>query len=842
MCRRILELLKRSPREKNSSELNADLKELRHQFSRKQLRNTLKYALIGFLVGKDADERIIGLRRKIKAKITDEVTEIERTIKGIAESGTYLVFASKLSCLGNIEATEADIDSSVRNKALETEFVNEMKTRIAKCLRFVQDYNTQFINQRKREYKYLWLKGSISLDDEQQTAIVTDDKYNLVVAAAGSGKTEVLITRIAYLIQRKPDRVQPNRILAIAYQRKAREQIEQRLRDRYGIEDVCVRTFHKLGKDILERSGRKIDRTDIVDENKKYGFIKSFFEEEIATNPAFYQLLVRYITTVRDRDGEPTEADKNAVLTHAKQRSYISIDGTRVNSKAEKEIMDCLLTYKINGEPILVRYEPDVGGFRPDFFLPQYDIFIEHWGLNKDGEVPEWFGQSTQEYRDSMETKKRWFVEHNRMLVETFAYEYNPYEPEEFGESLRERIHKTLEKRFPEKKFEFSPITYEEILEIVWEYQKTPIDDIQNFITTAKTYGLTPDRIAEKLENGRWNSKQLAFGRLALHVFRAYQTQLEKLGKTDFEDMINEATVALDNSKNLYENFYDHILIDEYQDISAQRLRLVKKLLERNPNCRLFCVGDDWQSIMGFSGSNLNFFVNFGDYFQNPAISKICTNYRSIKSIVDSGADLIRNNGKSQVQKLAFSNRKETKPILVLGSLQHEDKLYCYQTVRDCLRRIDEYRGKGYAPDEILVLTRYMRTKIKGKVKFFRIVQTFSDSARYRGIKVAVDNAKEPNAIKLLTVHKCKGLEAKVVFILDVVKGEFGFPSEIEDPAILEVAREDNGVKDQKEEERRLFYVGITRAKEDLYIYTRQEDESEFLAEIAAYTKPVPLS
>lgn len=842
MCRRILELLKRSPREKNSSELNADLKELRHQFSRKQLRNMLKYALIGFLVGKNADERIIGLRRKIKAKITDEVTKIERTIKGIAESGTYLVFTSKLSCLGNIEATEADIDSSVRNKALETESVNEMKMRFAKCLQFVQDYNTQFINQRKREYKHLWLKGSISLDDEQQTAIVTDDKHNLVVAAAGSGKTEVLITRIAYLIQRKPDCVQPNRILAIAYQRKAIEQIEQRLHDRYGIEDVCVRTFHKLGKNILERSGRRIDRTDIVDENKKYGFIKSFFEEEISTNPAFLKLFIRYITTVRDKDDEPTEADKNAVLTYAKQCSYISIDGTRVNSKAEKEIMDCLLTYKINEEPILVRYEPDVDGFRPDFFLPQYDIFIEHWGLNKDGRVPEWFGQSTQEYRDSMEAKKRWFSEHNRMLVETYAYEYNPYEPERFSELLKERILRTLKKRFPEKKFEFSPITYEEILEIVWDSQKTPIDDIQNFITTAKTYGLTPDRIAEKLEDGRWNSKQLAFGRLALHVFRVYQKQLEKLGKTDFEDMINEATVALDNNKNLYENSYDHILIDEYQDISAQRLRLLKKLLERNPNCRLFCVGDDWQSIMGFSGSNLNFFVNFGDHFQNPAISKICTNYRSIKSIVDSGADLIRNNGKSQVQKPAFSNRKETKPILVLGSLQHEDTLYCYQTVRDCLRRIDEYRGRGYAPDDILVLTRYMRTKIKGKVKFFRIVQTFSDSARYRGIKVAVDNAKEPNAIRLLTVHKCKGLEAKVVFILDVVKGEFGFPSEIEDPAILEVAREDNGVKDQKEEERRLFYVAITRAKEDLYIYTRQEDESEFLAEIAGYTKPVSLS
>ena len=133
-----------------------------------------------------------------------------------------------------------------------------------------------------------------------------------------------------------------------------------------------------------------------------------------------------------------------------------------------------------------------------------------------------------------------------------------------------------------------------------------------------------------------------------------------------------------------------------------------------------------------------------------------------------------------------------------------------------------------------------MRTKIEGRTKFFKIIRTFLDSAKLDGIRVAVDHAEENNAIKLLTVHKSKGLEAKVVFVLNVVKGEFGFPSEIEDPAILEVARGDNGIKDQKEEERRLFYVAITRAKEDLYIYTKHQENSEFLREIAAYTTPLP--
>ncbi len=780
----------------------------------------------------------------IHHKVLYETEEIQKIINDIKNSGTYLNYSNKKSVISKIEDIQKEIETYSIRKMLKADFVNKTKDNLNECKELILSYNQNFIQQRKKDYSYLWNKGNILLDDEQQTAIATDDKYNLVVAAAGSGKTEVLITRIAYLIQRKPDFVEPNRILALAYQRKAREQINQRLHDRYGIEDVCVRTFHKLGKDILEKSGRRIDRADIVDENKKYGFVKSFFEEKIVTNREFYNLFIRYITTVHDKDDEPTAADKNAVLTHAKERSYVSIDGTKVNSKAEKEIMDFLLTHKINGDPIRVRYATDVGGFKPDFYLPQYELFIEHWGINKNGEVPAWLSQSSQEYRDLMETKKRWFAENDQLFVETFAFEYNINGPEEFTDQLKYRIQKILENRFPEKKFEFSPLTYEELLNLVWASQKIPIDDIESFITIAKTYDLNPDKIAEKLARGKWNSKQLAFGRLALQVFRAYQSQLEKLGKTDFEDMINEANTALDNNKSLYENVYDHILIDEYQDISAQRLNLLKKLLDRNPNCKLFCVGDDWQSIMSFSGSNLNYFVNFDKYFQNPAITKICTNYRSIKSIVDAAEAVIKNNGKAQVQKEALSSRKETKPIFILSSPHKAgfDELYYEQTAGDCLRRINEYLAKGYDPNESLVLTRFMRTKTRGKLKFFKIVQTISELSGNCNASIAIDNTKEPNAIKLLTVHKCKGLEAKVVFILNVVKGAFGFPSEIEDPSILEVAREDNEVPDQKEEERRLFYVAITRAKEDLYIYIRQQEKSGFLNELTGYTNEIRLN
>jgi DNA helicase-4 len=813
------------------SEFQKDLQLIRKYQIQWKLRKILRFLLIGSLIGRNSDKKISELTEKIRTRITGSLGEINKLIDRIAYGGTYLIYPDRESCISKIKTVEAEITFCAKNRVLDAEFLDETANKLGGYLEFVLNYNNQYTKQRKNDYKHLWTKGNMSLDDEQQTAVVTDDKYNLVVAAAGSGKTEVLITR-------KPDSVQPNRILAIAYQRKATEEIAQRLQERYGIRAVNVRTFHKLGKDILECSGKKLARTDIVDDNKKHEFMKYFFEQEIGSNPEFHRLFLSYVKTIHDKDEEATIADKEAGLAYAKGRSYFSIDNTQIRSRAEKEIMDFLLVNKLNARPILVNYEPDVSGFRPDFYLPQHALFIEHWALSKNGEVPEWFGQSTQQYKESMDIKKKWFAEHNSLLIETFAYEYNEKKPEEFINLLKERIQIALERKY-EKKFEFTPKTYEEILEIAWESQRTPIEDIQNFITTAKTYGLLPDKIANRLRSGQWTRKQLAFGNLALTVFWAYQAQLRESGKIDFEDMINGAIEALDRDGSLYANLCDHILIDEYQDISAQRVRLIKKLLERNSGCKLFCVGDDWQSIMAFSGSNLDFFVNFDDYFQHPAISTICTNYRSTKTIVDAGSDLIRNNGDRQIQKSALSSHKGTEPILVLESLHKANyqKQYHEQTAKDCLDRINGYLERGYAPNDIIVLTRYMRTKIKGKTRFFQIVQTLANLAKQNGTKIAIDNAKMSSAIRLLTVHKCKGLEAKVVFILDVVSGDFGFPSEIEDPSILAPARDNSSLPNQKEEERRLFYVAITRAKEDLYVYTQEKAKSEFLSEIKNYTK-----
>jgi len=717
---------------------------------------------------------------------------------------------------------------------LDKEFVSALKSDLERYHQFVSNYNREFVERRMKEYSFLFVKDGLCLDEEQKEAVVKDDKHNLVVAAAGSGKTEVLITRVAYLIKRKPDGVQPHRILAIAFQNKAQREIEQRLRSRYGIGDVNVKTFHKLGKDILEKTGRRIRHSDIVDENK-LEMVKKIYKRKLESEPDFYDVFLRYVRSFRDVEEKADFEDKERALHYKKMLRYVAINGVHVKSRAEKEILDFFLMHKLNGKAVKVEYEPDVDGFRPDFWLSEFDLFVEHWALDKNGDVPEWFGQSSEDYKRNMAWKKEWFAENNKLLVETFAYEYDEENPDRFVDLLKQRVIEKLQSKYGGS-FEFSPLGYDEVVEVAWGPCRDPVaNDVLNFIRNAKTYGLTPDKVEEKLRKGVWSRKQLAFGELAVRVFRDYEVELRRLGKIDFEDMINKAIDELRSDKGLCADVYDHILVDEYQDISAQRYKLIRLLLDRNPKCKLFCVGDDWQSIMGFAGSNVHFFINFDKYFENPAVTKISTNYRSVKSIVDAGASIIKNNGDSQISKATVSHRGEVREIKVLRSTHKKDfeSRYHEQTAEDCLNRIRSYLDNGCAANDVLVLSRY---------KFPRVVELLVEKAKEMGLSVAFDkeHARE-NQIRVMTVHKSKGLQAKAVFLLDVVCGAYGFPCEIEDPSILAPARENYPPFDHKQEERRLFYVAVTRAKEDLFIYTWEPAKSEFLEEICEHVNEEPL-
>ncbi len=763
--------------------------------------------------------------------------EYEFLLKHLNDADTFLIYSVRADLLGKLEDFRNILHClKSKNENFEKSFNDLIETSINEVMSYkitIENFNKELIERRKKEYEFLFNKSTVGLNDEQKTAIITDDKHNLVVAGAGSGKTEVLITRIAYLVLRKQETIAPNRILALAFNNKAVDEIKDRLSERFGI-DVKIKTFHSFGLEVLTNASLKPKLKLNGDE-----FIAELYKKA-ENEPSFQKKLLDYMLHFGDEGVIKQQSDfktKNEWLHHMQNLTYTTLDGKKVKSEGERTIFNFLFTHKINEKYINFRYEhpaewmnyknekDEIKTPKPDFFLPEYNIYIEHWAIDERGNVPEWFDQ---DYRKGMKAKIERFKQQKKYsLIETT---YGEFKSNNFISHFKNKLIKEIRRKYPDQDFVFTKMGYSEIVERVWKNCKESMErnpkDIANFITKAKTNGLTPEKIVERLEKEKWTPKQKVFAELALVIYREYEKELKRTDKIDFSDMINHAIDELKTNKSLYENSFDHILIDEYQDISQQRYLLIKALMTKNPNCKLFCVGDDWQSIMGFAGSNLEFFVKFQDYFDHPARTYLSINYRSIKSIVDAGAELINYNGDGQLEKQTIADNNHEKKIRVFSYSHKNTSTYRQQIAEHCVNMVKEYQMKGYSPQDIMIL---YRARYKINIEMLNLII----NANNVNIK---EDSKSPRYSPLMTVHKSKGLQAKVVFLLCVDKGVNGFPNEIEDPSIFEPAM-DRKLNNKEEEERRLFYVAITRSKEDVIIYTQKDNESMFLKEIEKYTE-----
>lgn len=807
--------------------------------------------IIGFFIVNKTNRSILILERKIDKNIFKIINNlknyndnVKNELSKIIITDKYLIYSVRtisLVKLNNYEERLYNLKKRVtflKNSDLNNCLDLSIKE-VTNSINIVKNYNTEFIKRKKTENEFLFKKSTVELNDEQKTAIITDDKHNLVVAGAGSGKTEVLTIRIAYLILRKQDKISPNRILVLAFQNKAAKEIQERLNKRFGI-NVKIKTFHSFGLEILRESTLNLkmkftgDNFDFEFKN----FIKNLFKNA-EKDIQFQKVLINYMRHFGDDKYAKKESDfetKEQWYNYMRNLNYITLNGTRVKSEGEKEIMNFLLNHKINGKKIKVLYEHPAEWMKysnkkgeikipkPDFFLPEYNIYIEFWGINEKGNVPQWFEKDTITYKKEMNLKTERFKQQTKYsLIETT---YGEFKQINFIDNLEKKVIKEIERRNPENKVVLSTLDYFELVHIVWKDCKVSLQgvhsDIATFIIKAKTNGFTPHNIHARLEKEAWSPKQIAFSKIALIIYNEYEKELKNKNEIDFSDMINLALVELKKNKQLFENIFDHILIDEYQDISKQRYLLIKALMDKNINCKLFCVGDDWQSIMGFTGSNLDLFLNFEKYFSHPARTDLSMNYRSIKSIVDTGAELIKFNGNAQLMKKTTANNNEEKKIIVYSS-SHEGKWRYYeQTAIHCVDMIKEYLNSGYRPQDIMILCRIVNNP--------PLINSLKEYAKNSNVPIGI-NSRSPKAIPLMSVHKSKGLQARVVFLLCVDEGLYGFPCRLEDSLIFEPAMYTK-YNNKEEEERRLFYVAITRSKEDVVIYTQKSAESIFLKEI----------
>lgn len=797
--------------------------------------------VVGIFIFRYCNDRLKELEGEIRKGIEQELVELRTNYRNVVIDDTYLIWSVRTELLNHFDNRIGWITKILSYQDSFSfglnEFVGNSKKEMSKLRYQIDKFNEEFVERRKKDYEYLFQRVPFPFDNNQKDAIIKDDKHNLIVAGAGSGKTEVLTTRIAYLIERK-DKVKPERILALAFQRDASEEMKDRLKKRYDF-DVKIKTFHALGREILKKAGKPSEVYGGDNHDKKFkeqiGKLYKKAEGDAGfRNEIINFLKIRGSEEVNEKTKFATKEEKEEYYEYMRNLRYRTLDDTVVKSLGERKIMNFFLTHKLNGKDITILYEVQAPwtkfvGYNdsisyPDFYLEDYDIWHEHWAVNDKDEkskVPDWFEKSTEEYKRDMKIKRSRFNELKSTLIET--YDFESKNENDFIELLKKKAIEKLTEKYPNEKFEFTPIEHDELVKKVWKMCKTSIDGISDiisrFIINAKTYGFTPEKIEKRLENEKWSQIQIIFGRIAVKIYREYQETLRKEGNIDFEDMINNCITVLNENKDLYHDLFDHILIDEYQDISKQRHILVETLMKKNPNCKLFCVGDDWQSIMSFAGSDLKYFVNFDKYFPNPERTDLTMNYRSIKSIVDTGAEIIKNNSGLKLEKETIAFNSEQKPINVYLSRHRPEKKYVSnyydQITGHCFEQINKLIEKGYEPTkDILLLSRIKKNRM---------------------LNERLEGFIGMNGIPFKSVHSSKGLQSRAVFILDVRQGLYGFPCELENPKLLELAKEEM-IHSKEEEERRLFYVAVTRAKENVFIYSQLNNESKFIDEIKEYT------
>ena len=341
---------------------------------------------------------------------------------------------------------------------------------------------------------------------------------------------------------------------------------------------------------------------------------------------------------------------------------------------------------------------------------------------------------------------------------------------------------------------------------------------MMNFIEQYKTSGYDAGGF-EILRKKTDNPRTLLFLDIAEPVYAYYQEKLKQNNQIDFADMINDANFYLQEieQQNL-ELPYRYIIIDEFQDIARQRFNLTKRLSEIT-KAKVVAVGDDWQSIYAFSGSDITLFTRFLELMGDGTELKITHTYRNSQELIDIAGNFIQKNT-SQIRKQLVSSKHLTDPIVLE---EFDDSFKPMRTLAETAERIIGRILKEYGSDSsILLLGRY-------NYDMYKLCQTglFKELPNRN-----LQSKKYPKArLTFMTAHSSKGLGYDNVILINMFEGKFGFPCQIEDDPIIKlVTYEDISVPFA--EERRLFYVALTRTKNRVYIAAPQNKPSRFLIEI----------
>lgn len=731
-------------------------------------------------------------------------------------------------------------------------FDKEIKT----INQFISNFNSleSSIQQRNNEYVIKELKTSDnilsdiegkSLDVQQRKAVVIDEDNNLIIAGAGSGKTTTIAGKVKYLTERL--NVDKSKILLISFTRKSAKDMIDRIRMKMNI-DLPVMTFHKLGKDIIaEVNG---EAPEVFDPKKVdiKSLLQSFInhsKKDANYSNKLLDFLSYFLKPYKSLEEFKTDAEHNNYLKEQKFEGYKIIQTTtkdgveikyRERFKSQEEVLIANFLFR---NQIEYQYEEKYqyktaskmfGQYKPDFYLPEYKIYIEHFGIDKNGKVPDWFkGDETktaqEKYSEGIEWKRAEHLENNTKLLETYSWEQK-----------EGNLIKNLTDKLTNQNVKLNPLSDDDLWKYLTENIPEDIDVftqlINTFLVLFKSNNENIKTLASKALQDN-DKRAIYFLEIFEPIYINYENYLKEKEEIDFSDMINIATKTI--TTNQYTSDYDYIIIDEFQDISKSRYQLIKALLDQKPSTKLFCVGDDWQSIYRFAGSDIGIFTGFEEYFKTSTLkdfnrktnsSIIEQTYRFDNKLINVSSNFILKNP-NQIVKTLKSNKQSDLEAITFHKYNDADK-----------KGTNQYIALDKAIKEIIKSNPKSKTSILflGRYEF-----DYKALTKLNYINIRYDNKNRPYKItyvnndlldlNFMTVHSAKGLEADYVIILNGNSGTYGFPSEISDDPLLNflLSKADqfpNG------EERRLFYVAVTRAKKHVHILSSIENSSKFVDEI----------
>ena len=620
------------------------------------------------------------------------------------------------------------------------------------------------------------------LTNEQAEAVATDEDVTLVLAGAGTGKTSVVVGKVAHLVRNQG--VSPDQILVLAFNRKAAAEIVDRLPG--DLSTAHVHTFHGFGRRVIADAEKaRPTMARFVRESELPGTIKEILNE-LLDDPQQADPTANFIASYHGAYESVFDFDtQDEYDTYIRGVELRTLSGVRVKSFEELEIANYLTKHGVNfcyERPYPKRTQTsEYRQYQPDFFLPDYDIYIEHHALDERGRPPRgWKG-----YKERVEWHRRTHRKYGTKLIETYSWQHRE------GillDKLRERLER--------EEVRFERVSQRElVLQLARQLIEWLARLLAKFLNHVKTNGLSSEELrARARKHGTlWRNER--FLKVFEQARTRYEQRLRTEGKLDFHDLINRAAHYIQEGK--WETPYQYVLVDEFQDISAGRMKLLEAL--RRDDTGFFLVGDDWQSINRFAGSDVGLVRNCGDYLGHVRTRTLSKTFRFGDGILSPSTEFVLRNPEQMKRTLTSASVAEDKGITVVAA---DDPATGLQRAREDIEA--STRGNGHS---VLVLGRYKSSE--GTLLFKPPWEEFS------------------------TVHRAKGREADYVVVLDLKEGRWGFPSRIEDNSLLElVLPPSSGGTYPFAEERRLFYVAMTRARIGAYLVTDPEWTSTFVTEL----------